>query len=172
MPTLVLSLFRFAATPLQWSWRAVAMENTALRVQLVAFQRKRKQPILTCVDRLFWVAVPCCGRAGAHPWFTSKPTRSSLGARTVSQVLGSAVESEPARSRPTHDGRRDSTSHRTDGCRQPLWGAPRIHGELKVLGIEISERTVSRILRRLLRPRPAQTWKTFLRKSPRSDGFD
>jgi hypothetical protein len=57
MPTLVLSLFRFAATPLQWSWRAVAMENTALRVQLVAFQRKRKQPILTCVDRLFWVAV-------------------------------------------------------------------------------------------------------------------
>jgi putative transposase len=44
----------------------------------------------------------------------------------------------------------------------PLWRAPRIHGELKMLGIEISERTVSRILRTLRRP-PTQTWKTFLR---------
>ena len=40
--------------------------------------------------------------------------------------------------------------------------APRIHSELKMLGIEISERTVSRILRRLPRP-PSQIWKTFLR---------
>jgi hypothetical protein len=43
----------------------------------------------------------------------------------------------------------------------PLWRAPRIHGELTMLGIEISERTVSRILRTLRRP-PSQTWKTFL----------
>ena len=43
----------------------------------------------------------------------------------------------------------------------PLWRAPRIHGELKMLGIEISERTVSRILRKRPRP-PSQTWKTFL----------
>ena len=43
----------------------------------------------------------------------------------------------------------------------PLWRAPRIHGELKMLGIAISERTVSRILRKLRRP-PTQTWKTFL----------
>lgn len=44
----------------------------------------------------------------------------------------------------------------------PLWRAPRIHGELKMLGITISERTVSRILRSIPRP-PSQTWKTFLR---------
>ena len=43
----------------------------------------------------------------------------------------------------------------------PLWRAPRIHGELQMLGIEISERTVSRLLRQLPR-RPSQTWKTFL----------
>ena len=43
----------------------------------------------------------------------------------------------------------------------PVWRAPRIHGELKMLGIAVSERTVSRILRRLRRP-PSQTWKTFL----------
>ena len=44
----------------------------------------------------------------------------------------------------------------------PLWRAPRIHGELKMLGVTVSERTVSRILRTVPRP-PSQTWKTFLR---------
>src|SRR6266851_4154296 len=34
------------------------------------------------------------------------------------------------------------------GAANPLWGAPRIHGELGKLGIEVSERTVSRLLRR------------------------
>jgi len=43
----------------------------------------------------------------------------------------------------------------------PLWRALRIHGELRKLGIEVSERTVSRILRTVKRP-PSQTWKTFL----------
>src|SRR5439155_1372439 len=43
----------------------------------------------------------------------------------------------------------------------PLWGAPRIHGELRKLGIEVSERTVSRFVRRRRRP-PSQTWRTFL----------
>jgi putative transposase len=43
----------------------------------------------------------------------------------------------------------------------PLWGAPRIHGELRKLGIDISERTVSRLLARQPRP-PSQTWRTFL----------
>jgi hypothetical protein len=37
-----------------------------------------------------------------------------------------------------------------------------MHGELKMLGISISERTVSRILRTVPRP-PSQPWKTFLR---------
>ena len=43
----------------------------------------------------------------------------------------------------------------------PLWRSPRIHGELLKLGIGISERTVSRMLRTLKLP-PSQTWKTFL----------
>ena len=42
-----------------------------------------------------------------------------------------------------------------------LWGAPRIHGELRKLGIVVSERTVSRYLRGLPRG-PSQTWRTFL----------
>jgi hypothetical protein len=47
------------------------------------------------------------------------------------------------------------------GAANPLWGAPRIHGELIKLGIAVSERTVSRLLRRRRRP-PSQTWRTFL----------
>jgi transposase InsO family protein len=44
----------------------------------------------------------------------------------------------------------------------PLWGAPRIHGELIKLCIEISERTVSGLMPKR-NHRPPQTWKTFLK---------
>jgi transposase InsO family protein len=44
----------------------------------------------------------------------------------------------------------------------PLWGAPRIHGELLMLGIEVAESTVSRYMVRRRRA-PSQGWKTFLR---------
>jgi hypothetical protein len=44
----------------------------------------------------------------------------------------------------------------------PLWGAPRIHGELLKLGLNVAERTVSRLMPKR-RPRPSQTWRTFLR---------
>ena len=47
------------------------------------------------------------------------------------------------------------------GTANPLWGAPRIHRELRKLGIDVSERTVSRLLRRRRRP-PSPTWRTFL----------
>ena len=48
-------------------------------------------------------------------------------------------------------------------CREnPLWGAPRIHGELLMLGIKVSESTVGRYIIRTGRPR-SQGWKTFLR---------
>ena len=43
----------------------------------------------------------------------------------------------------------------------PLWGAPWIHGELRTLGVDVSERTVSRLLKPSARP-PFQTWRTFL----------
>ena len=44
----------------------------------------------------------------------------------------------------------------------PLWGAPRIHGELWMLGIEIAQSTVAKYLGRRDRP-SSQGWKTFLR---------
>jgi putative transposase len=44
----------------------------------------------------------------------------------------------------------------------PLWGAPKIHGELLMLGIVISERSVSRFLPKRPAKPPSQTWRTFL----------
>jgi transposase InsO family protein len=46
----------------------------------------------------------------------------------------------------------------------PTWGAPRIHGELLMLGFDVSERTISRWVRRAPRdPEPAKRWLAFLR---------
>src|SRR5437667_116873 len=45
----------------------------------------------------------------------------------------------------------------------PLWGAPRIHGELFMLGIDVGQTTVAKYMVRPRRPPPSQGWKTFLR---------
>jgi putative transposase len=45
----------------------------------------------------------------------------------------------------------------------PLWGAPRIHGELLKLGINISEKSVSSIMPKRPPKPPSQTWKAFLK---------
>jgi transposase InsO family protein len=44
----------------------------------------------------------------------------------------------------------------------PLWGAPRIHGELSMLGFEVAQSTVSKYMVRGRKP-PSQSWRTFLR---------
>jgi transposase InsO family protein len=44
----------------------------------------------------------------------------------------------------------------------PLWGAPRIHGELLKLGIEVGQTSVTKYMARRRRP-PSQGWRTFLR---------
>jgi hypothetical protein len=47
-----------------------------------------------------------------------------------------------------------------------LWGAPRIHGELLKLGIEVSQSTVAKYMTKRRRPGSSQTWQTFLRNRP------
>src|SRR5947207_14350990 len=56
MPALLLSVIRFVRLLLS-GHQAIAIENAALRLQLAAFQRKRKRPVLTSFDRLFWVGL-------------------------------------------------------------------------------------------------------------------
>jgi hypothetical protein len=45
----------------------------------------------------------------------------------------------------------------------PTWRAPRIHGELLMLGFDVSERTISRWMKRVPRdPQPAKRWRSLL----------
>jgi hypothetical protein len=46
----------------------------------------------------------------------------------------------------------------------PTWGAPRIHGELLMLGFDVFERSISRWMKRAPRdPELARRWQTFVR---------
>jgi hypothetical protein len=60
------------------------------------------------------------------------------------------------------DEHRDSRTDSNDGDRESVVARAPIHGELLKLGIAVSERTGSRILRTVKRP-PSQTWKTLLK---------
>jgi hypothetical protein len=54
----------------------------------------------------------------------------------------------------------------------PLWGAPRIHGELLKLGFDVAQSTVAKYMVRRRRP-PSQGWKTFLRNhAPNTAAMD
>ena len=70
---------------------------------------------------------------------------------------------------PRGVGRRPLTKHLRDLIQQmvaenPTWGAPRIHGELLMLGFDVSERSVSRWVKRCKRnPDPAKQWLAFLK---------
>ena len=66
MPAFLLCLVRFVRLLLS-GHPAVAIENAALRLQLVAFRRKRKRPVLTAFDRLFWVGLSRVWRGWRGP---------------------------------------------------------------------------------------------------------
>ena len=160
MPALLLCICRFVWL-LMSGHQAVALENAALRLQLAAFQRKRKRPVLTTLDRIFWV--------GLRRWWSGwRGPLVYVQADTVTRWQRERFSRFWTRLSPSHHRRPGRPATAADIRRliermvasNPLWRAPRIHGELKMLGIGISERTVSRIIR-TLRP-PTQSWKTFL----------
>src|SRR5215813_13078344 len=66
MPGLLLCFVRFIRLLLS-GHHAIALENAALRVQLTAFQRKRRRPLLTTFDRLFWVCLSRVWRGWRGP---------------------------------------------------------------------------------------------------------
>jgi putative transposase len=162
MPALLLSVIRFVRLRLS-GHQAVAIENAALRLQLAAFRRKRKRPVLTWFDRLFWVGLSGVWRNWRCPLLYVQADTVVRWQRERFRKFWARL----SRVNRRHRGRRATAveiRRLIEGMVEsnPLWRAPRLHGELKMLGIEISERTVSRILRKLPRP-PSQTWKTFLR---------
>src|SRR5437667_221224 len=92
---------------------------------------------------------------------SGRPTRhrDPMAADRLQALL--EVEEPPERARPP--GRRPGgpRAHPTDVHGQPLWGAPRIHGELQKLGVEISQAAVSKYVVRHRKP-PSPSWRTFL----------
>jgi hypothetical protein len=98
------------------------------------------------------------GMAGLEVGLGGRPTRD--GHRLA-----------PRRSRP-NGGRSQVAADvrrliRDMAAENPLWGAPRIHGELLKLGLAVSERTISRLMPRRRTP-PSQMWRTFLENHLRS----
>src|ERR1700730_17328756 len=140
--------------------RAVALENLALRHQLAVFRRTAKRPPLLRRDRLFWILL-------ANAWRDWRTALIVVRPDTVVRWHRQWLRRRwTKRSMPTRPGRPSTpgairTLVDQMAAANPLWGAPRIHGELGKLGIAVSERTVSRLLRRRRRP-PSQTWRTFL----------
>jgi len=145
------------------SRRDLQLENLALRQQLAVLGRKHSQPRFAASDRLFWVLlrrlwpgwkqalilvqpeiVVRWHRAGFKLYWTwLSRHRCRPGRKCVSRELRELIF-------------RIVTENRT-------WGAPRIHGELKMLGFDVSERSVLRWMRKEPRlPEPANRWAAFL----------
>jgi putative transposase len=141
----------------------LVLENLALRQQLTTLKRRHPRPRLSAFDKLFWVlarrfwsewkkalivvspeTVVRWHRSGfALYWRLISRTRRLLGRRRISKEIRDLIF-------------RMVTEN-------PTWGAPRIHGELLMLGFDISERTISRWMRRAPRdPKPAKRWLAFL----------
>jgi hypothetical protein len=71
-------------------------------------------------------------------------------------------KSRPGVGRPPIDGKiRDLI--RQMSMANPLWVAPRLHGELHMLGIDVAQSAVAKYMVPRSRRPPAQSWKTFLR---------
>src|SRR5215471_18763180 len=78
------------------------------------------------------------------------------------QVLPSVLELQnPSRPTGAAGGFEKTSEIRRLSRENPLWGAPRIHGELLKLGIDVGETDVGKYLVRHRQP-PSQSWRTFL----------
>jgi putative transposase len=139
--------------------RKLVLENLALRQQLTAMKRAARRPRLQARDRLFWIAL-------ARVWRNWRLAVVLVRPDTVVRWHRDWLRRRWTRRSTPRNGRPGVSREiralvREMATANPLWGAPRIHGELRTLGIDISERSVSRLLGPRP-PAPSQTWKTFL----------
>jgi len=139
----------------------VALENAALRQQLAVFKRDVKRPQLRRWDRLFWIGLRAIWKDWKSALVIVRPeTVISWQQKRFKRYWWRLSQSKgPGRPRVSSEIR---TLISNMAAANPLWGAPRVHGELLKLGYEISERTVSRLMPKNDN-KPSQTWTTFLR---------
>jgi putative transposase len=159
MITLVLHLLRLVPF-LCGGHRQLALENLALRQQLAAYKRAAARPKLRRTDRLFWVWLARVWAGWRQPLVIVTPDTVVRWQRRRFREYWTKLSDRPRGGRPPVDAEVKALVTRLAAA-NPLWGAPRIHGELLKLGINVAERTVSRLLPKRRTP-PSQTWRTFL----------
>src|SRR5216117_3506178 len=140
--------------------RQLALENLALRQQLAVYKRTANRPKLQRSDRLLWVWLSGVWPAWRQALVIVAPATVLSWQRRRFRRHWATLSGRPSAGRPPIDAA-IKTLVRSMAATNPLWGAPRIHGELLKLGIDVAERTVSRLLPKRRSP-PSQTWRTFL----------
>ena len=141
---------------------SLSLEIIALRQQLGVLKRKNPHPRLQIHDRIFWILLRCFWSAWSNVLVIVKPETVVARHRAGFRLFW-RIRSRANKGRPQTDAELRRLIKRM-ASENPTWGAPRIHGELLKLGVDISERTVSRHIRRLSPPDQARKlWATFLR---------
>jgi transposase InsO family protein len=160
MIALVLLLLAILASPFKSKCQLEA-ENVALRHQVVVLRRQlRGRLSLTNLDRLFLVQL--------YRWFpTILQALAIVQPETVVRWHRAGFrrywrwKSRSRGGRPQIDGELRALIRRMS-IENPIWGAPRIHGELLKLGFEVAQSTVAKYMVKRWGP-PSQGWRTFLR---------
>src|SRR3989441_636210 len=140
--------------------RQLALENLALRQQLAVYKRTVNRPKLQRSDRLLWVWLSRVWPAWRQALVIVAPATVLRWQRHRFRRHWATLSGPPPAGHPPVDAAIKALVRRMAAA-NPLWGAPRIHGELLKLGIDVAERTVSRLLSKRRSP-PSQTWRTFL----------
>ena len=135
------------------------LEVIALRHQLAVLRRQRPgRTRLSALDRLLWIWLYRVWPRCLNIMVLVKPATVVQWHRQGFRLYWRwrSRSGRPSVDREVRDLIRQMNSA------NPLWGAPRIHGELLKLGIEVSQATVAKyMVRRIGTPSP--TWRSFLR---------
>jgi putative transposase len=125
-----------------------------------------KRPQLTPADRFLWAGLCAVWKDGQSSVFFVKPSTVIGWHRKGFRLFwtGKIRCGKPGRPAVPQEIR---ALIRTMSRENPIGGAPRIHGELLKLGIDVGETSVSKYLVRRRKP-PSQTWRTFLENHVKS----
>ena len=124
------------------SRRDLLLENLALRQQLSVMVRKRPRPRHTLPDKLFWALLCRLWNGWKRAILIVQPETVVRWHRAGFKLYWKWLSRKHVVvGRKLTNRKLRELIFRMVG-ENPTWGAPRIHGELKMLGFEISERTV------------------------------
>ena len=145
---------------------ALQLEILALRHQLGVLQCSVKRPKLTPADRFLWAWLCAVWKDWQSSVFIVKASTVIGWHRKGFRLFWAWKVRHGKRGRPAVP-KEVRALIRTMTRENPLWGAPRIHGELLKLGIDIGETSVGKYRVRRRNP-PSQTWRTFLENNLKS----